>query len=244
MRLAVDVGDGRGLRLEHGVAEGADLLGHVCQATDGMPHYFDESPATGSAEATVHVELPDTSFTLRTDRGVFSHGRLDAGHGAAAARRARAAADGRRRSTSAAAPGRSPSRSPAGRPAPRCGRSTSTNGRGRCAPRTPPPTGSPTSSSPRPTTCPPTCASTSSGRTRRSASARRRCTSCWPAWLDRLTPAGRAVLVVHKHLGSDSLQRWLIEHGWPTTRLASAKGYRLLDVHPRPAARSRELFRV
>ena len=44
-----------------------------------MPHYFDESPATASAEATVAVELPDTSFTLRTDRGVFSHGRLDAG---------------------------------------------------------------------------------------------------------------------------------------------------------------------
>ena len=110
--LAVDVGDGRGLGLEHGVAEGADLLGHVCQATDGMPHYFDESPATGSAEATVHVELPDTSFTLRTDRGVFSHGRLDAGHGAAAARRARAAADAAWRSTSAAAPGRSPWPSP------------------------------------------------------------------------------------------------------------------------------------
>ena len=51
------------------------------------------------------------------------------------------------------------------------------------------------------------------------------------AWLDRLTPSGRAVLVVQKHLGADSLQRWLIEHGWPTVRLASAKGYRLLEVH-------------
>ena len=58
-----------------------------------------------------------------------------------------------------------------------------------------------------------------------------------PTWLDRLTPTGRAVLVVQKHLGSDSLQRWLTEQGWPTTRLASAKGYRLLDVHPRPARR-------
>ena len=52
-------------------------------------------------------------------------------------------------------------------------------------------------------------------------------------WLDRLAPTGRAVLVVHKHLGSDSLQRWLADQGWPTTRLASAKGYRLLDVRPR-----------
>jgi len=54
------------------------------------------------------------------------------------------------------------------------------------------------------------------------------------SWLDRLTPGGRAVLVVHKHLGSDSLHRWLGDQGWPTKRLTSAKGYRLLDIHPRP----------
>lgn len=49
-------------------------------------------------------------------------------------------------------------------------------------------------------------------------------------WLPRLAPGGRAVLVVGKNLGSDSLQRWLIEQGWPTTRLASAKGFRVLEV--------------
>ena len=52
-------------------------------------------------------------------------------------------------------------------------------------------------------------------------------------WLPRLAPDGQAVLVVHKHLGADSLQRWLADQGYPTTRLASAKGYRLLEVHPR-----------
>ena len=57
-------------------------------------------------------------------------------------------------------------------------------------------------------------------------------------WLDRLTPDGRAVLVVQKHLGADSLHRWLAEQGWPTTRLASAKGYRssVLRVDVQPAA--------
>jgi 16S rRNA G1207 methylase RsmC len=49
-------------------------------------------------------------------------------------------------------------------------------------------------------------------------------------WLRRLAPDGRAVLVVHKHLGSDSLQRWLVAQRWPTRRLTSAKGYRLLEV--------------
>ncbi len=50
------------------------------------------------------------------------------------------------------------------------------------------------------------------------------------AWLARLAPGGRACLVVHKHLGSDSLARWLTDEGWPTTRLSSRAGYRLLDV--------------
>jgi 16S rRNA (guanine1207-N2)-methyltransferase len=48
-------------------------------------------------------------------------------------------------------------------------------------------------------------------------------------WLPRLAPGGRAVLVVGKNLGADSLQRWLGEQGWPTTRLASAKGFRVLE---------------
>jgi 16S rRNA (guanine1207-N2)-methyltransferase len=49
-------------------------------------------------------------------------------------------------------------------------------------------------------------------------------------WLGRLAPGGRAVLVVQKHLGSDSLVRWLDEAGYPTTRLQSRAGYRLLEV--------------
>jgi 16S rRNA G1207 methylase RsmC len=48
-------------------------------------------------------------------------------------------------------------------------------------------------------------------------------------WLPRLTPGGRAVMVVGKNLGADSLQRWLGEQGFPTTRLASAKGFRVLE---------------
>ena len=48
-------------------------------------------------------------------------------------------------------------------------------------------------------------------------------------WLPRLVPGGRAVLVVGKHLGADSLQRWLDDQGWTTRRLASAKGFRVLE---------------
>ena len=49
-------------------------------------------------------------------------------------------------------------------------------------------------------------------------------------WLSRLPPAGEVVLVVHKHLGSDSLQAWLSGQGYPTTRLASSSGYRILHA--------------
>ena len=49
-------------------------------------------------------------------------------------------------------------------------------------------------------------------------------------WLPRLADDGRAVLVVGKNLGADSLQRWLGEQGYPTTRLASAKGFRVLEA--------------
>ena len=53
-------------------------------------------------------------------------------------------------------------------------------------------------------------------------------------WLPRLVPGGRAVMVVGKNLGADSLQRWLGEQGYPTERVASAKGFRVLETR-RPA---------
>lgn len=52
-------------------------------------------------------------------------------------------------------------------------------------------------------------------------------------WLDRLTPDGRAFLVVHKNLGSDSLAKWLSERGHDVERMASRRGYRILAVTAR-----------
>ena len=49
-------------------------------------------------------------------------------------------------------------------------------------------------------------------------------------WLPRLAPGGRAVMVVGKNLGADSLQRWLTEQGYPTERHASAKSFRVLET--------------
>jgi 16S rRNA (guanine1207-N2)-methyltransferase len=49
-------------------------------------------------------------------------------------------------------------------------------------------------------------------------------------WLPRLTPDGVAYLVVQRHLGADSLHRWLSDEGFPTERLTSRRGYRILAV--------------
>jgi 16S rRNA (guanine1207-N2)-methyltransferase len=53
-------------------------------------------------------------------------------------------------------------------------------------------------------------------------------------WLPRLAPDGVAWLVVARHLGGDSLQRWLTERGWHVERFASQKGYRIFRVRTAP----------
>jgi len=49
-------------------------------------------------------------------------------------------------------------------------------------------------------------------------------------WLARLEEHGTASLVVQKHLGADSLQRWLIDLGHRCDRVGSKAGFRLLTV--------------
>ncbi|MFI6446398.1 class I SAM-dependent methyltransferase [Kitasatospora sp. NPDC050543] len=53
-------------------------------------------------------------------------------------------------------------------------------------------------------------------------------------WLGRLTPDGSAFLVIQRNLGSDSLQKWLNTEGFPTTRVTSVNGFRILEARPRP----------
>jgi 16S rRNA (guanine1207-N2)-methyltransferase len=49
-------------------------------------------------------------------------------------------------------------------------------------------------------------------------------------WLARLDVDGVAHLVVQKHLGADSLQRWLNDRGLLTSRVATGAGFRVLHV--------------
>ena len=53
-------------------------------------------------------------------------------------------------------------------------------------------------------------------------------------WLSRLAPGAPAFLVVQRYLGSDSLQRWLTDSGWPAERTAARSGYRVLRAETAP----------
>jgi 16S rRNA (guanine1207-N2)-methyltransferase len=53
-------------------------------------------------------------------------------------------------------------------------------------------------------------------------------------WLPRLAPGAAATAVVQRHLGADSLHRWLTGQGWDVDRITSRAGYRVLRI-TRPA---------
>jgi 16S rRNA (guanine1207-N2)-methyltransferase len=55
-------------------------------------------------------------------------------------------------------------------------------------------------------------------------------------WLGRLAGDAHATLVVQKHLGSDSLARWLDTQGYTVTRTVARRAYRILDVAARGAS--------
>ncbi|MEQ1872218.1 MAG: methyltransferase [Ilumatobacteraceae bacterium] len=190
-------------------------------------HYFDEEPTSESAPREVSLLLPDMNLTLRTDRGVFGYNRIDAGTKLLLLKAPAPAVGGdlldlgcgtgaialtmARRSLRATV------------------WAVDVNERARDLCRTNAELNAVTNVR--------VCAPDEVAESVRFA-------TIWsnpairigkPAlhemlsrWFGRLTDEGEAVMVVHKHLGGDSLQKWLTMHGYPTTRMASGSGYRIL----------------
>ncbi len=190
-------------------------------------HYFDEEPTTESAPRNVSLTLPDMNLTLRTDRGVFGYNRIDAGTKLLLLKAPPPAASGDLLDLGC---GTGAIALTMARRAPEavvwavdinerarelCRANAELNGVANvrvCAPEEVPPSV--------------------------------RFATIWsnpairigkPAlhemlvhWFARLADEGEAVMVVHKHLGADSLQSWLTAQGFPTARLASSSGYRIL----------------
>ncbi len=193
-------------------------------------HYFDDDPSVRSDPITIDVTLADTAFTLRTDRGVFARGQLDTGTSLLLRSDLPLPTDGDLLDLGCGAGAialtmarRSPHSTVWAVDVNARARDLCTTNAERndvdnirvCAPDDVP--------------------------------AAVRFEAIWSnppirigkqalhrlllGWLPRMMPNGTAALVVQKHLGADSLQRWLNEAGFPTDRVASAAGYRVLLAH-------------
>ncbi len=196
---------------------------------DRTDHYFDGNPTVASDPVTVDVTLPDTAFVLETDRGVFSRGHLDPGTSLLLRAMAPIAASGDLLDLGC---GSGPIALTMARRAPGatvwaidvneraralCARNADRNGLANIEVRHP--------GDVDPGVRFATIWSNPPIRLGKEA-----LHQLLTTWLDRLAPAGTATLVVQKHLGADSLQRWLVGTGFPTERVAAKSGYRLLTI--------------
>ena len=192
-----------------------------------MGHYFDEEPGVASDPVDIDVVLPDVAFTIATDRGVFGRGRLDRGTalllrstevlpptgdlldlGCGAGPIAIAAA---KRSPGMTVWAIDPNARARALTAANAARNGCDNVRVVAPDDVPddlvidrlwsnPPI-----------------------RIGKDA-----LHELLDRWFGRLAPDGTATLVVQRHLGADSLQRRLTDRGWPTARVASRGGFRVL----------------
>jgi len=196
-----------------------------------MSHYFDESPRARSVEAEVALDVAGTRLVLRTDRGVFSQGRIDTGTAQLLSAAPPPPSEGTfvdlGCGTGALALALAV-RAPAAtvwavdvneRARALTASNAAANGLTNVVVATP-------------EEVPPDTRFDLIWSNPPIRVGKPALHELLASWLGRLATDGRAVLVVQRHLGADSLQRWLTAEGWPTRRLASSKGYRLLEVLP------------
>lgn len=193
-------------------------------------HYFSAEPTATTQERTVEVLLADVAFTMITDAGVFSHGRLDAGTrllldtavdvpptgdvldlGCGAGAIALTLAHRSPGATIWAVDVNARARELCARNAQACGLTNLIV----VAPEEFP-------------TDVTLVGLWSNPPIRIGKAALHR---LMDQWIPRVQPGAPIWLVVQKHLGSDSLQRWMAERGAEVTRHASKSGFRVLQAH-------------
>jgi len=191
--------------------------------------YFDDDPTVPSNPLIVDVTLPDTAFTMETDRGVFSHGHLDTatsmllradlplaavgalldlgcGAGPIALTMARRSPDATVWAIDVNARARD-----------LCARNAERNGLDNIVVA-------------HPDDVPDDLRFATIWSNPPIRVGKQALHDLLLTWLGRLSPDGHGALVVQKHLGADSLQRWLVDRGFATERIASKSGFRLFTV--------------
>ena len=196
-----------------------------------MSHYFDPSPATGHRAGSVVLPLPDCTFTLATDAGVFAGAAIDPGtkYLLLDGPRPEAATTGALLDLGC---GYGPVALTLGRRAPQSTvYAVDVNERARalCA------ANAAANDVPNVLVCAPdevpadvVFAGIWSNPPIRIGKAALH--ELLVRWLARLAPEAHASLVVQRHLGSDSLAQWLGTQGYAVDRLGSRRAYRILDV--------------
>lgn len=192
-------------------------------------HYFDDQPSVPSDPIEIDVVLPDTAFSLMTDRGVFSRGHVDAGTNLLLRHELPLVASGHvvdlgcgAGPIALAMARRSPDATVwavdvNARARDLCTQNAKRNGITNIRVVSPDEVPSDLSID--------TMWSNPPIRIGKQA-----LHVLLIEWLGRLAPGGNAAFVVQKHLGADSLRKWIVEQGFSVERLTSKAGFRLLAV--------------
>lgn len=222
-------------RLAHGSTPGARTAAGPTVSERGGGHYFSATPAAPSRRRTVRLDLPDLSLELATDRGVFSAGGVDPGTKVLLLDAPAPPAQGHLLDLGC---GYGPIALTLARRAPGATVwAVDVNERARTLARDNASAAGLTNVRvAAPDEVPPDVrfdAVWSNPPVRVGKAALH---DLLARWLGRLAAGGHALLVVQKHLGSDSLHRWLQAQGFTVTRRTSRMGYRVLDVSGEPAS--------
>ena len=192
-------------------------------------HYFNEDPEVPSARKRIDVSLPDGSFSIETDTGVFSHGRVDSGTKVLLMEAPALPASGNVLDLGC---GSGPIAMTMARRSPESSVwAVDVNERARQLTRdNASALGLTNITVASPDEVPDSVIFDVIWSNTPIKVGKQELHDLLNRWLARLSPDGYAVLVVNKNLGSDSLAKWLTELGWTVKRISSRQGFRVLTV--------------
>lgn len=192
-------------------------------------HYFNEDPEVPSARKRIDVSLPDGSFSIETDAGVFSHGRIDSGTKVLLMEAPSLPTTGVVLDLGC---GAGPIALTMARRSPGCAVwAVDVNERARQLTRDNASSlGLANVTVATPDDVPSDVMFDVIWSNPPIKVGKQELHELLNRWLARLSLDGYAVLVVNKNLGSDSLAKWLAELGWTVKRISSRQGFRVLTV--------------
>ena len=203
----------------------------VPDAPSNLPpaHYFNEDPEVPSARKRIDVSLPDGSFSIETDTGVFSHGRVDSGTKVLLMEAPPQPTSGHVLDLGC---GAGPIAMTMARRSPESSVwAVDVNERARQLTRdNASALGLTNVTVASPDEVPDSVIFDVIWSNPPIKVGKQELHDLLNRWLARLSPDGYAVLVVNKNLGSDSLAKWLTELGWTVKRISSRQGFRVLTV--------------